>query len=88
MIKYIFDVGSGVKNLLINATLVDKTSINNNGSMTRRSHGIDQIVPIERVEMSPQDAETLGITDRNWVLVSSRRGKLKVRAKAAVPGSP
>ena len=53
----------------------------NNGSMTRRSKGIAQIVPTERVEISPQDAETLGITDRNWVLVSSRRGEVKVRAK-------
>jgi formate dehydrogenase alpha subunit len=53
----------------------------NNGSMTRRSHGIAQIVPIERVEISPEDAENLGIADRNWVIVSSRRGEVKVRAK-------
>ena len=49
--------------------------------MTRRSHGIAQIVPAERVEISPEDAETLGIQDRNWVKVSSRRGEVKVRAK-------
>ena len=53
----------------------------NNGSMTRRSHGIAQIVPAEKVEISPKDAEMLGIKDRNWVLVSSRRGEVKVRAK-------
>lgn len=53
----------------------------NNGSMTRRSHGIAQIVPIERVEISPEDAENLGIADRDWVVVSSRRGEVKVRAK-------
>lgn len=53
----------------------------NNGSMTRRSKGIAQIVPIEKVEISIEDAETLGIKDRNWVVVSSRRGKVKVRAK-------
>lgn len=53
----------------------------NNGSMTRRSHGIAQIVPAERVEISPEDAEVLGIKDRNWVKVSSRRGEVKVRAK-------
>jgi predicted molibdopterin-dependent oxidoreductase YjgC len=53
----------------------------NNGSMTRRSHGIAQIVPIERVEISPEDAENLGIADRDWVIVSSRRGEVKVRAK-------
>lgn len=53
----------------------------NNGSMTRRSHGIAQIVPAERVEISPEDAVALGIQDRNWVTVSSRRGAVKVRAK-------
>lgn len=53
----------------------------NNGSMTRRSKGIAQIVPIEKVEISTEDAKALGIKDRNWVLVSSRRGKVKVRAK-------
>ena len=53
----------------------------NNGSMTRRSKGIAQVVPTERVEISPEDAENLGIKERNWVLVSSRRGKVKVRAK-------
>ena len=53
----------------------------NNGSMTRRSHGIAQIVPIEHVEISPEDAEALGIKERNWVKVSSRRGEVKVRAR-------
>lgn len=53
----------------------------NNGSMTRRSKGIAQVVPIERVEISPEDAIKLGIKDRNWVKVSSRRGEVKVRAK-------
>ncbi len=53
----------------------------NNGSMTRRSHGIAQIVPIEHVEISPEDAENLGIADRHWVIVSSRRGEVKVKAK-------
>jgi formate dehydrogenase alpha subunit len=53
----------------------------NNGSMTRRSKGIDVIVPTERVEISKEDAEMLGIKDRNWVKVSSRRGEVKVRAK-------
>jgi len=53
----------------------------NNGSMTRRSHGIAQVVPIERVEISPDDAAALGIKDRNWVKVSSRRGEVTVRAK-------
>lgn len=53
----------------------------NNGSMTRRSHGIAQIVPAERVEISQEDADSLGVKDRNWVNVSSKRGVVKVRAK-------
>jgi formate dehydrogenase alpha subunit len=53
----------------------------NNGSMTRRSQGILALVPAERVEISGEDAEDLGIRDRDWVEVSSRRGTVKVRAK-------
>ncbi len=60
----------------------------NNGSMTRRSHGIAQIVPAERVEISLEDAEALGIQDRNWVTVSSRRGAVKVRAKVTTRSQP
>jgi formate dehydrogenase alpha subunit len=53
----------------------------NNGSMTRRCKGITEVVPIERVEINPEDADVLGIKDRDWVMVSSRRGAVKVRAK-------
>ena len=60
----------------------------NNGSMTRRAQGIAQIVPVERVEMNPEDAETLGIKDLNWVLVSSRRGEVKVRVKVTDRSQP
>lgn len=53
----------------------------NNGSMTRRSKGIAEIVPEELVEVSHEDAASLGISDRDWVKVSSRRGEVKVKAK-------
>lgn len=53
----------------------------NNGSMTRRSKGIAEIVPEELVEISYDDAATIGINDREWVQVVSRRGAVKVRAK-------
>jgi formate dehydrogenase major subunit/formate dehydrogenase alpha subunit len=53
----------------------------NNGSMTRRCKGIKQLVPEELVEVSPEDAESIGIKDRDWVMVHSRRGAVKVRAK-------
>nr|WP_307151228.1 molybdopterin dinucleotide binding domain-containing protein [Robertmurraya andreesenii] len=43
----------------------------------------------ERVDIHPQDAEGLGITDGELVEVSSRRGRLEVKAKVTeqvVPG--
>lgn len=53
----------------------------NNGSMTRRSSGIAEIVPEERIEISPEDAAALNVADGNMVKVSSRRGEVTVRAK-------
>ncbi len=53
----------------------------NNGSMTRRSKGISEVVPEELAEIHPMDAENLGIADGDWLKVASRRGEVKVRAK-------
>jgi formate dehydrogenase (NADP+) alpha subunit len=53
----------------------------NNGSQTRHSAGINDLVPEELVEINPQDASSLGIEDLSWVKVSSKRGEVKVRAK-------
>jgi predicted molibdopterin-dependent oxidoreductase YjgC len=53
----------------------------NNGSQTRHAVGINDVVPEELVEISPEDARSLGIENREWVKVSSRRGELRVRAK-------
>jgi len=53
----------------------------NNGSMTRRCAGIAEVVPEELVEISPEDATSLGVAHMDWVKVSSRRGELQVRAK-------
>ena len=60
----------------------------NNGSMTRRSQGIAEVVPEELVEISPEDAARLGIADRSWVNVSSRRGMVQVRAKVTDRSQP
>jgi formate dehydrogenase alpha subunit len=60
----------------------------NNGSMTRRCKGIAEVVPIERVEINPMDADALGIKDKGWVMVSSRRGEVKVRAKVTDRSQP
>ena len=53
----------------------------NNGSQTRHSVGINDIVPEELIEINPEDARSLGIKNLDWVKVSSRRGELNVRAK-------
>jgi predicted molibdopterin-dependent oxidoreductase YjgC len=53
----------------------------NNGSMTRRVPEILEIVPEEKIEISPDDAKKLKIKSDDWVKVSSKRGKIKVRTK-------
>ena len=53
----------------------------NCGSMTRRSKGIMWVWPEETIEISPMDAEELGVCDGELVLVSSRRGEVKTKAK-------
>ncbi len=53
----------------------------NCGSMTRRSKGIMEISPEEVIEISPVDAEELGVENGEVVLVSSRRGKVRTKAK-------
>jgi predicted molibdopterin-dependent oxidoreductase YjgC len=53
----------------------------NNGSQTRHAVGLIDVVPEELVEINPEDARSLGIKNRDWVKVSSRRGELQVRAK-------
>ena len=60
----------------------------NNGSMSRRSRGIGNIVHEELVEVSPADAEKIGISNKSWVNVSSRRGTVKVRAKVTERSQP
>jgi formate dehydrogenase alpha subunit len=53
----------------------------NNGSMTRRVPGIMELVPQERIELNPDDAKKLKVTDKDWVAVSSRRGKINVKVR-------
>ncbi len=52
----------------------------NFGSMTRKSPGIEEICPEALAEVNPADAEALGIEEKSWIKVSSRRGAIKVRA--------
>jgi formate dehydrogenase major subunit/formate dehydrogenase alpha subunit len=53
----------------------------NNGSMTRRVPEILEVASEELIEISPEDAKKLKIKNGDWVNVSSKRGKIKVRAK-------
>ncbi len=43
--------------------------------------GLDQMAPDETVDISPCDANALGIADGEYVRVSSRRGSVKVKAR-------
>ncbi len=51
------------------------------GSMTRRSEAIAEFKDEERIQVSVEDAEKMGIKDGDTVKVSSRRGELQVKAQ-------
>jgi len=53
----------------------------NCGSMTCRSTGIMWVWPEETIEISPADAGELGVEDGETVLVRSRRGEVRVKAR-------
>jgi anaerobic selenocysteine-containing dehydrogenase len=53
----------------------------NNGSMTRRAAGIAELFPEELLEISPADAERLGVANGDMVKIGSRRGEIAVKAK-------
>ena len=46
------------------------------GTMSRRSAGLNELHPEGNVEISPVDAEKLGVADGDMVEVESRRGKV------------
>lgn len=52
----------------------------NMGSMTRRTQNA-VIFPEDILEMSPEDSESLGIRDGDYVVVESRYGSARVRVK-------
>lgn len=51
------------------------------GTMTRRVAGLNQLRSEELLEISPEDARALGIGKGEIVEVSSRRGKVNVKAR-------
>ena len=60
------------------------------GSITRTAKGLDEIYPEALIEISPEDAEELGIQKSGKVMVESRRGRIECRAwitKRVPPGT-
>lgn len=50
------------------------------GSMTRRTAKLEQESPEGYVEVNPDDAAELGVSDGGQVRVTSRRGQIEARA--------
>ena len=50
-------------------------------SMSRRSEGLKELSPEAHAEINPADAQKLGIEDGTRVSVTSRRGKVELKAK-------
>ena len=55
----------------------------NTGTMTRRTHLLDREFPFMFVEVNDKDAEELGIRDMGKCRVSTRRGRLTVKARVS-----
>ncbi len=53
----------------------------NFGSMTRKTPAIEELCPEALAEVNPSDAERMGIKDRDWLEITSRRGSIRIRAK-------
>jgi formate dehydrogenase major subunit len=58
------------------------------GSMTRRSYALDAIQPEAHVYLNPGDAAAMGITDGDWVRVTSRRGSIDLLARLSHRDTP
>jgi predicted molibdopterin-dependent oxidoreductase YjgC len=58
------------------------------GSMTRRVAPIEKTAPAPYVEISSEDARSLGIADHDRVTVSSRRGSISLTAKVSRRPAP
>jgi predicted molibdopterin-dependent oxidoreductase YjgC len=56
--------------------------------MTRKSNGLNILRKEELVEMSSNDADTLGIADGEMVRVVSRRGEVTARVKVTEDSAP
>lgn len=53
------------------------------GTMTRRSTGLNSVSPEAFVEINPADADVLGVSNGEQLTVSSRRGRISLKAKVS-----
>lgn len=51
------------------------------GTMTRRTRLLDREEPCPYVEIHPDDSKGLGIRNRQWIYVKTRRGEVKAQAR-------
>jgi formate dehydrogenase major subunit len=58
------------------------------GSMTRRSFALDAIAPEAHVWLNPGDAADMGVSDDDFVRITSRRGSIELRAKLSHRDTP
>ena len=58
------------------------------GTMTRRVGGLNVLRSEELLEINPQDADALGITDGEVVRVTSRRGEVTTKTKVTEDSPP
>jgi formate dehydrogenase major subunit len=53
------------------------------GTMTRRSSALDEFMPSNLVQVNPDDAAKLGISDKEMVKLVTRRGSITVQAQVS-----
>ena len=51
------------------------------GELTRRAVGLSAVCPEPVIEISPDDASRLSVTDGQWIKLESRRGELSAKAR-------
>jgi formate dehydrogenase major subunit len=54
------------------------------GTMTRRSKALDALSPVPFADMHPDDLQLLGIHDGEFVRLRSRRGEIRLKARASM----
>ncbi len=52
----------------------------NFGSMTRKTQALEELCPEALAEINPVDAKTMGISEGDWLELTSRRGSVRIRA--------